>query len=269
MNDSRGITATTTYSSSEYSSSSHIANSPDGYRVEISLALPKTTKALVLFTSNGDRLESEPSSIPEVVLFLRNGIGVAVAHTRAAGVSSKGDASQTHAVQDLIAAARTLQGLGYASPRNLFIRAAGSGGWTAASAAIARPELFRGLILESPVLDLENVVADPTSSLYHRYLEAWGASSARLRELSPMQETTDFLPLDIMLIASLTDRSPHALGNFEWLRRTACRHPELRSVLAFTSVKSAVPERELSATAGRGILPQEVSFVLTTVRRPL
>jgi hypothetical protein len=262
-------TASTANAHSQHSSHSTTAISSDGSRVEILLLTPKTMKALVLFTSNGDRVESTPLSIPGATLLLQNEIGVAVAHTRAAGVSRAGGASQTHAVADLIEAARTVQALGFSSPRNLFLRAAGSGGWIVTSAALARPELFRGLVLESPLLDLETVATDKTLSLHPHYLEAWGTSRARLKELSPMEETTDFLPLDVMLITSLEDHSPPALGNFEWLRRTVCKHPELRSVFTLTSVKPVVSDRELSATTARGIDIREVSFVLATIRRPL
>ncbi len=261
--------ATTTRAFSDYSSHVHTAVSSDGSRVEISLLRPRTMKALVLFTSNGDPLESDPSSIPGALRLLQNEVGLAVAHTRAAGASSTGDAAETHPVRDLIEAARTLQALGYCSPRNLFLRAAGSGGWTATSAALARPELFRGLILESPLLDIENVTTNKTLSLHPHYVEAWGTSRERLSELSPMQENTEFFPLDIMMIGSLTDDTPPALGNFEWLRRTACKHPELRSVFAVTSVEPVVSNRMLSATTARGIDIREVSFVLATIRRPL
>ena len=261
--------AAATRASSEHSSHMHTAVSSDGSRVEISLLLPRAMKALVLFTSNGDPRESAPSSIPGVLRLLQNEVGLAVAHTRAAGASSSGDASETHPVRDLIEAARTLQALGYCSPRNLFLRAAGSGGWTATSAALARPELFRGLILESPLLDIENVTTDKNLSLHPYYVEAWGTSRARLSELSPMRENTEFLPLDIMMIGSLTGDTPPALGNFEWLRRVACKHPELRSVFAVTSVEPVVSNRMLSATTARGIDIREVSFVLATIRRPL
>jgi hypothetical protein len=261
--------ATTMHASADHSAHAHTAVNADGSRVEISLVIPKAMKALVLFTSNGDPLERDPSSIPGAILLLQNEVGLAVAHTRPAGASRSGDASETNPVRDLVEAARTLQALGYCSPKNLFLRAAGSGGWTATSAALARPELFRGLILESPLLDIENATTNKNLPLHPHYVEAWGTSAARLNELSPMHENTEFLPLDIMMIGSLTDDIPPALGNFEWLRRTACKHPELRSVFAVTSVKPTAPERALSATTSRGIVLQEVTFVLATIRRPL
>ncbi len=251
---------------SECSLLSLAAVSADGERVSISFLHPKTLKAVVLLTSNGERLGNEPPSIPGVSLLLQNGIGVAVAHTRAAGVSSSGLPSHSYAVQDIIEAARTLQALGYASPKNLFLRGANAGGWTVTSAALARPELFRGLILESPLLDIERVAPDRNLALYPHYLEAWGKDRSRLKELSPMEKKTDFFPLDIMMLVSLDDRAVPAVGNLEWLRRTTCGHPELRSVNLHTTIGPPPQERESSPTTGRGINLKEVDFILSTVR---
>lgn len=163
-------------------------------------------------------------------------------------------------------AARTLQAFGYGSPKNLFLRASGTGGWIATTAAQHRPELFRGLILESPLLDLERVVTNTKLGLHPHYLESWGSQTQRLKELSPLEEDTDFFPLDLLMILSASDHTTPLVGNLEWLRRKACRHPELGGIRVELTAESVPLERRLSPTIARIITAEEVDFILSTLR---
>jgi oligopeptidase B len=238
----------------------------DGTDLKISVLSPQSPKALVLFTSDGARPGNDVKDIPNAIRFLDSGIGVAVAHTRAAGTSLDGSVSGSEAVLDLIAAARVLQALGYASPKNLFLRAANSGGWSATTAILVRPELFRGLILESPLLDLENVVTNTDLKYHHHYVEAWGSDPQQLRNLSPLEGSAYFIPLDILLIISLDDEAVPAVGSIEWVRRTLCQHSELRSVRIALDTGSISEDRDLSPLSSRGILSEEVSFILSALQ---
>jgi len=234
----------------------------------ISIVSPQVPKALALFTSDGARPENEIKDIPNAARLLDNGIGIAIAHTRAARMSFDGAVSSSEAVLDLIAAARTLQALGYASPNNLFLRASNSGGWSATTAALMRPELFRGLILESPLLDLENVVTNTDLKYHHHYVETWGSDRRKLRDLSPLEGTAYFLPRDIMLIISLNDEAVPAVGNIEWVRRTLCRLSEIPSIRIVVDTGLIQEDRALSPLTARGILADELHFILSTLQTP-
>jgi pimeloyl-ACP methyl ester carboxylesterase len=160
---------------------------------------------------------------------------------------------------DLVTVARELQARRIASPKNLFIKGARHHGWIALQAALSRPELFRGVVLQDPLLDLAGVVHANTSPVHAAFVALWGTDTETLRALSPLEQTPEFFPLDILI--SLSDKRPASgfLGTLEWIRRTTCEHPELRSLLV--SLENTQPQ----SSADAALLPHEERFIRSTL----
>jgi oligopeptidase B len=183
---------------------------------------------MVLMAYGSYGLPLNASFSPRTLSLLKAGVGLAIAHVRGGGElgaawHAAGRAeNKERAVEDFIAVARELSARGYASPRSLVAEGRSAGGWLAAAAAQARPELFRALVLDAPVLDLESSVLSPTLPLHARETFEWGSDPARLRSLSALNRIGDYYPLDTLVIVPLRDTLVPPLGTLEWVRRVRC-----------------------------------------------
>jgi pimeloyl-ACP methyl ester carboxylesterase len=125
-------------------------------------------------------------------------------------------------VDDLIAAAREIGIRGLASPDSLFLRGSGAGGWLVTSAAALRPELFRGMILDRPVLDLEAAFGRRSASPTARDVAEWGSDSSLLKQLSPSSFTDGRFSVDTLVLDEAEEENPLTAGIFEWMYRARC-----------------------------------------------
>lgn len=235
--------------------------SSDRATLTVAVFSPARTQALVLIPVDTCADPLLAPATPETEIVPPPGIALTRVELRRCVTPAQQDIQlqRTQMIADLVAVARELQARRLASPKNLFIKGARHHGWIALQTALSRPELFRGVVLQDPILDLEGVIRDESSPLHAAYAALWGTDKETLRTLSPLQNSPDFFPLDILI--SLSDKRPRSgfLGTLEWIRRTSCEHPELRSLLV--NLDNSPPQSSADAL----LLPHEERFIRSTL----
>jgi prolyl oligopeptidase len=112
--------------------------------------------------------------------------------------------NKRRSIEDLRAAAETLQQR-LAIPASLtFATGRSAGGWLISKTALTYPQLFGGIILEAPLLDLRAATAHPSTPLYHQEIYEWGKDAAQQLSTLPTAGVAD-IPFHVATLVPLRD----------------------------------------------------------------
>jgi len=174
-----------TYDASRYETKYLHATTKDGVQVPISIAYRKDTKldgsAPLLLTGYGAYGESlDPHLERTRVSLLDRGWVYAIAHVR--GGMELGDAwyeagRELHKVNtfdDFSTVADYLIAQKYVARDRVFAEGGSAGGLLMAAIANLRPELYRGLIVWVPYVDVVTTMMDPSIPLVTNEYDEWG-----------------------------------------------------------------------------------------------
>ncbi len=177
-----------TYDSAQYATEYVHATATDGTQVPISLVYKKTTRrdgtAPLLVTGYGAYgVSSEPSFDRERVSLLDRGWVIAIAHVR--GGEELGEAwydagrllAKRNTFTDFIAVTEYLVGNKYAARDRVFAEGASAGGLLVTAVANMRPDLYRGMVVWVPFVDVVTTMMDPSIPLVTNEYDEWGDPS--------------------------------------------------------------------------------------------
>ncbi len=173
------------YDATQYTTAYLRTTTKDGVQVPISVAYRKDTKldgtAPLLITGYGAYGESlDPHFERTRVSLLDRGFVYAVAHVR--GGEELGDAwyeagrgqNKVRTFTDFIAVTEALVSTKYAAPGKIFAEGASAGGLLMAAIANMRPDLYRGLVVWVPFVDIVTTMLDPRIPLVTNEYDEWG-----------------------------------------------------------------------------------------------
>jgi oligopeptidase B len=172
----------------------------DGARIPVSLVYrrgePLSRRPLLLQAYGAYGLAYGPHFSAERLSLLDRGVVVAIAHVRGGGErgedwsrAGRGPGKRT-AVADVLAVGQALVDAGITTRERMALHGVSAGGFLAAAAANARPDLFAVILVDVGVTDLLSVLQDPASSTRASAQQEWGdpavaADYRWLRELCP------------------------------------------------------------------------------------
>ncbi|MCG8319685.1 MAG: DUF5686 family protein [Cytophagales bacterium] len=173
------------YKASDYMSERIRATATDGTLIPVSLVYRKGlvkdgTNPLYLNGYGAFGISSDPFFNPERLSLLDRGVIYAIAHVRGGGEMGyqwhvKGRRlNKMNTFTDFFSVAEYLIKEGYTSQNRLICQGASSGGLLAGAAAVMRPDLFKGIIINVPFLDVINTQSDPTIPLSAIESYEWG-----------------------------------------------------------------------------------------------
>jgi oligopeptidase B len=158
---------------------------PDGAEIPVSIVhrrdLPRRNShplLLYVYGSYGHSIDAEFSAMR--LSLLDRGVVFAVAHVRGGG--ERGPAwhlagcrrDKPRAIEDLIACAEHLIGLGLTRPDRLGLMGQSAGGLLVTAAMNARPDLFAAVVADVPFVDPIGTLADPEQPYTALDREEWG-----------------------------------------------------------------------------------------------
>ena len=154
---------------------------------------------------------------PNVLSLVDRGFVYAIAHVRGGGeldeawrADGMGERKR-NSFHDFIAAAEHLARVGYTARGRIIARGHSAGGLLVAGSANLRPDLFRGVIAESPFVDVVNTLLDKSLPLTPTEWDEWGdprRSRADLETLlaySPYDNVVRRSYPSMLVTGSLTD----------------------------------------------------------------
>ena len=203
------------------------AISSDGTRIPISLVSPSDPIGILVYAYGSYGVSTPAEFDPEVLALLRHHVAVAIAHVRGGGELGPAWHQQARgplkvrAVEDLSASVSELARALTLSPKRIVAHGRSAGAWLVAKTATTRPELFGGVILEAPLLDIENAVRDRDLPLHERERYEWGESLDALRGLAPAL-TTQTLAFDVLALVPLHDELIPPTVTQRWLQAFEC-----------------------------------------------
>jgi prolyl oligopeptidase len=174
------------------------AVSEDGTRVPVTVLhrsdmLPSTRTPAVLWGYGAYGTSITPAYWPDLLAWVERGGVFALAHVRGGGErgarwhEAARRSRKPRAVEDFIACAEWLISQGYSSPERLGAVGKSAGGITVGAASIRRPDLFRAVVLQTPVVNpLRSEFAPGGSSKIFEYGSVEVAEEfASLRRIDP------------------------------------------------------------------------------------
>eukprot|EP00210_Caulerpa_lentillifera_P000862 g833.t1 len=148
------------------------------YRSDLNLQTGSNPVLLHVYGSYGTSLDLTFSNAR--LSLLDRGFIIAHAHVRGGGDLGRDWHDQGKLLQkltsheDTITCANYLIEKEYCNPTTLCIHGCGAGGTTVAAVVNRRPDLFRAVILETPLLDILTSMSDTTLPMAREELEEWG-----------------------------------------------------------------------------------------------
>ena len=132
--------------------------------------------------------------------------------------------NKTTSINDLIDGTRFLVEQGLVDPDQVFVRGASAGAVVIASAVNKSPELFRGVILYAPYLDLVGTLQDGRHWLTESDKQEWGdplkqSDLENLLTISPYETVTpqDYTP--VLVTASMRDNRVPYSESLKWMAK--------------------------------------------------
>ncbi len=199
------------------------ATAPDGTRIPISVVCRKDTPRdgsapFLLYGYGSYEHSADPSfSIPRLSL-LDRGFGYAIAHIRGGGEMGRhwyDDGKLLHKINtftDFVACARHLAAGGWTSASALIARGGSAGGLLAGAAVNLAPDAFGGVAAQVPFVDALTTILDPSLPLTVTEWEEWGdplhdpAVYAYMKSYSPYENISpDAVYPPMLAITSLND----------------------------------------------------------------
>lgn len=155
----------------------------DGHAVPVTLAYRKDLlnkqSPVVLYGYGAYGVTMKPYFMPQTISLLDRGVIYAVAHVRGGGfkgeqwyLSGKG-LNKANSISDFVAAARTLQTY-QQGERAILAMGSSAGGTLVAGALNEAPEVFAGVSLKVPFVDVINSMSDETLPLTAQQYAEWG-----------------------------------------------------------------------------------------------
>jgi len=215
------------------------ATSTDGTRIPISLVSPANPIGLLVYAYGSYGVSTPAEFDPEVLALLRRDVAVAIAHVRGGGEfgpvwhqQARG-LVKVRAVEDLSASVSELSRTLMLSPKRIVAHGRSAGAWLVAKTATTHPGLFGGVILEAPLLDVENAVRDHNLPLHERERYEWGDSPDTLRALS-LEPSAPAPTFDILAMVPLRDELVPPTVTQRWLHAFECRQSaSFRTLVTF------------------------------------
>lgn len=173
------------YDPRDYESRVVIARLRDGTEVPVSITYRTAGQApgprpVVLRGYGAYGLSEDPFFSPAHASLLDRGVILATAHVRGGG--EKGNAwhqagrlhHKPQSIEDFIASAQYLVEQGIADPDRIIAHGVSAGGALVTAAMNQRPDLFVGVLVEVPFVDVLNTMLDSAQPLGPREYEEWG-----------------------------------------------------------------------------------------------
>ena len=173
------------YEPSDYTSERIWAPAGDGTLIPVSLVYRKgagkdSVSPLYLNGYGAFGISSDPYFDPGRLSLLDRGVIYAIAHVRGGGEMgyqwhAQGSyLNKMNTFTDFFACGEYLIKEGYTAADRLICQGASSGGLLAGAAATMRPDLFKGIVINVPFLDVINTQSDPTVPVSAIESYEWG-----------------------------------------------------------------------------------------------
>ncbi|GHA25975.1 prolyl oligopeptidase family serine peptidase [Streptomyces purpurascens] len=173
------------YDRRRYRTQRLVAKGPDDVEVPVTIAHrddvePDSTAACLLYAYGAYERPWEPVFSAPVISLLDRGFVYAVAHVRGGGeLGRRGwfDGSmdaKRNSHRDLVTARSRLVELGWAAPDRMVCQGSCAGGIVVCEAYTQQPELWAGVVAETPAADILNVMLDAVAPLTVNEWEEWG-----------------------------------------------------------------------------------------------
>lgn len=172
------------YDPADYETLRVWARAPDGTRVPISVVRRRTHGAgpapMLLDAYGSYEIANDPYFSAQRLSLLERGVSFAIAHVRGGGEMGRRwyedgkFLKKKNTFTDLIACAEHLIAEGFTSPRQLCISGRSAGGLTMGAVTNMRPDLFQGVIMGVPFVDVLTTMMDPSIPLTEIEWEEWG-----------------------------------------------------------------------------------------------
>lgn len=262
-----------------------VAESKDGTMIPITIvALPKTFRdgasplLLVTYGAYG-ALSTRTYSEADQVL-LNRGFRLAIAHIRGGGEGGsswhRGGSRQQklNSIADFIAAAQKLISSGHTDASSLFAYGKSAGGLTVAVGAGRNPELFRGVILDRPLVDVMAAIDDSSAPLFARERAEWGDPEIPhertfIESYSPYHRIADYRYPAMLVISALNDKIVPCVDVVRWFavlrRRESLNAKNLGQSLLYVSV-NATHESEVDEAAQARLEAMIQAFLISQLR---
>lgn len=211
-----------TFVSSNYQSERLLVEARDGIQVPVSLVYRKD-----LFKKDGSNpmyqyaygaygLNQEPEFWPAMLSLLDRGFVYAIAHVRGGSMMGPNWYAQGRVLtkkntfNDFADVTRALVGRGYANGKKVFASGASAGGTLTAVMAVQEPELYKGIVIGVPFVDVVTTMLDESIPLVTNEYGEWGnpKNSAHYRYMnsySPYDQITQRDYPSMLVTAGLYD----------------------------------------------------------------
>jgi oligopeptidase B len=206
-----------------YESERVFATAPDGEQVPISIVYRKDkfhqdgTNPLYLYGYGAYGISYDPYFSTNRISLLDRGFVFAIAHVRGGGIVGRrwyesGKLLQKkNSFTDFIACAEKLVAEQYCDPEKMFASGGSAGGLLVGAVLNMRPNMFKGVILDVPFVDVLNTMLDPTIPLTVPEYDEWGnpASSREyydyIKSYAPYENVQPREYTNILITAGLND----------------------------------------------------------------
>ncbi|MGW0761971.1 prolyl oligopeptidase family serine peptidase [Streptomyces sp. NPDC002814] len=180
-----GQDAVAAYDRDRYRTERIFAKSPDGVDIPVTLAyrddtVPGGANPCLLYAYGAYERPWEPVFSAPVISLLDRGFVYAIAHVRGGGELGRTGwidgsmAAKPNSHGDLTTARGRLVELGWAAPDKVVCQGSCAGGIVVAQAYTQQPELWAGVVAETPAADILNVMLDAAAPLTVNEWEEWG-----------------------------------------------------------------------------------------------
>ena len=228
-----------------------LAPAADGEQVPISLLHARGLRLdgrapLLLHGYGAYGTATDPTFDPNVLSLIERGFVYAIAHVRGGGELGERWreagmlSAKINSFRDFIAAAEHLARSGYTSRGRIVAMGTSAGGLLVAGAANMRPDLFMGLIAQSPFVDAVNTLIDASLPLTPTEWNEWGNPAASrgafetIRAYSPYDNVTAQAYPAILVTASLTDPRVTYWEPVKWVARLRAQKRDNNPLLLLT-----------------------------------
>jgi oligopeptidase B len=235
------------YDPARYAAERVWATAPDGARVPVSLVYRTPlardgTRPLLLYGYGAYGISTDAPFDANLLSLLDRGVVYAVAHVRGGQEMGRGWfeggrlMNKRNSFTDFIAAAETLERLGYTRRGRMVARGGSAGGTLVAAVANLRPDLFCAVVAEAPFTDVLTDMLDTTLTLTAAEWEYWGnprsaEAYAYIRSYSPYDNVAAHGYPAILATGGMNDTRVDFWQPARWVARLRAAKTDDRLVL--------------------------------------